>query len=156
MRLKRQSGFSMLELLVAMMIIAVIATLGFKQYTKYSAQARYLKAHDTLEIVSSALDQYFIKHGRYPDFSSYESMIDANSVLVKENMIPVNVPARDPWGEAFEGKSDKGYYTLKCAGDPTPGGAADRPAFTHEPGKIPGQEAEQGATAAPGAAKETK
>ena len=31
MPLKRQAGFSLLELLVAMMIIAVIATLGFKQ-----------------------------------------------------------------------------------------------------------------------------
>ena len=31
MRRNRQTGFSLLELLVAMMIIAVIATLGFKK-----------------------------------------------------------------------------------------------------------------------------
>jgi len=30
-------GFSLLELLVAMMIIAVLGTLGFSQYKKHSA-----------------------------------------------------------------------------------------------------------------------
>ena len=135
----------MLELLVAMMIIAVIATLGFKKYSEFSAQARYLKAHDSLNIVSSALDQYYIKHGRYPDFTTYESMVDANSVLVKENMIPVNVPALDPWKQPFEGKSGKGEYVLKCAGDPN--GSADRPAFSQEPGKISGEPSSEPAAA---------
>jgi general secretion pathway protein G len=151
MRQKRQNGFSLLELLVAMMIIAVIATLGFKQYNKYSAQARYLKAQDTLRIVGDGLDQYFLKHGIYPNLSTYESMVDANSPLVKENVIPVNVPTKDPWGEPFEATSGKGKYELKCAGDPN--SPEDRPAFTVEPGRIPGDNnpATPGA-AAPGAA----
>ena len=45
-------------------------------------------------------------------------MIDANSPLVKENMIPVNVPAKDPWEQPFEAAAGKGKYQLKCAGDP--------------------------------------
>ena len=145
MRLNRQSGFSMLELLVAMMIIAVIATLGFKKYNEFSAQARYLKAHDSIKIVGDALDQFYVKHGRYPDFTTFESMVDGNSVLVKENMIPVNAPALDPWKQPFEGKSDKGNYILKCAGDPS--GSVDRPAFTQEPGKISGEPTSEAAPA---------
>jgi prepilin-type N-terminal cleavage/methylation domain-containing protein len=136
MRQERQNGFSLLELLVAMMIIAVIATLGFKQYNKYSAQARYLKAQDTLQVLGSGLDQYFLKHGVYPQLATYESMIDANSPLVKENMIPVNVPAKDPWGEPYEATRGKGSYSLKCQGDPNP--SEDRPPFTVEPGKMNG------------------
>jgi prepilin-type N-terminal cleavage/methylation domain-containing protein len=139
-----QSGFSLLELLVAMMIIAVIATLGFKQYNKYSAQARYLKAQDTLRIVGDGLDQYFLKHGIYPNLSSYEAMVDANSPLVKENMIPVNVPAKDPWGQPYEASSAKGRYELKCQGDPN--SPEERAPFTVEPGKMPGD-----ATSAPAA-----
>ena len=50
-------GFSLLELLVAMMIIAVLGTLGFSQYRKHSAQARYLKAQDDMKIVAEGLDQ---------------------------------------------------------------------------------------------------
>ena len=46
---RRERGFSLLELLVAMMIIAVLGTLGFSQYKKHSAAARYLKAQDDLK-----------------------------------------------------------------------------------------------------------
>jgi len=147
----RQSGFSLLELLVAMMIIAVIATLGFKKYNEFSAKARYLKAQDTLRIVGDGMDQYFLKHGKYPDLTSYESMIDANSPLVKENMIPVNVPVKDPWDQPFEGMSGKGKYELKCMGDPN--SPEERKPFTVEPGRIQGDSGSSPApaTAAPGA-----
>jgi general secretion pathway protein G len=151
MRQNRQSGFSLLELLVAMMIIAVIATLGFKKYNEFSAKARYLKAQDTLQIVGSGLDQYFLKHGRYPDLTSYDSMIDANSPLVKENMIPVNVPTKDPWEQPFEATSGKGTYVLKCMGDPN--GSEERKAFSVEPGRMPGDNA---TTQAPAAATPAK
>jgi len=142
----RQSGFSLLELLVAMMIIAVIATLGFKKYNEFSAKARYLKAQDTLRIVGDGMDQFFIKHGKYPDLTSYESMIDANSPLVKENMIPVNVPVKDPWDQPFEGTSGKGKYELKCMGDPN--NSEERKPFTVEPGRISGDSSSSPAPAA--------
>jgi prepilin-type N-terminal cleavage/methylation domain-containing protein len=143
---RRQSGFSLLELLIAMMIIAVIATLGVKQYTKYSARARHLKAADNLKIVSEGLDQYYLKHGKYPDFGSFESMIEPNSALVKESLIAPNMPAKDPWGQSYQGKSSKGTYELKCDGDPT--NPEELGPFTREPGKVSGSsQGELGGTA---------
>jgi general secretion pathway protein G len=136
MKNHRQLGFSLMELLVAMMIIAVLATIGIKKYNEFSANARYIKAHDTIRTVSDGLDAYFLKHGKYPDLTSFEAMVDPNSPLVKENMIPVGVVPIDPWGSPFEGKAGKATFELKCAGDP--GGSADRPPFTVEPGKISG------------------
>ena len=148
---RRQSGFSLLELLIAMMIIAVIATLGVKQYAKYSARARHLKASDNLKIVSEGLDQYYLKHGKYPDFGSFEAMVDANSVLVKENLIASNMPPQDPWGQPFQGKSSKATYELKCDGDPT--NPEELGPFSREPGKIsgsnPGEPAQAAATGSP-------
>ena len=138
MKKPNQAGFSLMELLVAMMIIAVLATIGIKKYNEFSANARYIKAHDTVKTVSEGLDQFFLKHGKYPDFTSFEAMVEANSPLVKENMIPVGVSATDPWGNPFEGKSGRGTYELKCAGDPN--GSADRQPFTVEPGKISGSQ----------------
>jgi prepilin-type N-terminal cleavage/methylation domain-containing protein len=133
---RRQSGFSLLELLIAMMIIAVIATLGVKQYAKYSARARHLKAGDNLKIVSEGLDQYYLKHGKYPDFGSFESMVEPNSPLVKENLIASNMPSKDPWDQPYQGKSSKATYELKCDGDPT--NPEELGPFTREPGKISG------------------
>lgn len=126
-------GFSLLELLVAMMIIAVIATLGFKQYQRYSAQARYLKAQDDLKTVGEGLDQYYLKHARYPDFSSYEAMVDNNSPLVKESLIKVGMSPLDPFNQPYEGKSSHGNYELKCEGDP------DRPDDFGPFSRTPGQ-----------------
>ena len=150
MKKPNQAGFSLMELLVAMMIIAVLATIGIKKYNEFSANARYIKAQDTLKTVGEGLDMYFLKHGKYPDLSSYDSMVDAGSPLVKENLIPVNVAAKDPWGTPFEGKCGKGSYELKCAGDPN--GSEDRKPFTVEPGKITGEQGGGGAAAAPAAA----
>lgn len=144
MNKKTQAGFSLMELLVAMMIIAVLATIGIRQFREFSANARYIKAHDTVKIVSEGLDQYFLKHGKYPDMTSFEAMVEANSPLVKENLIPVGVASQDPWANPFEGKAGKGTYELKCAGDPN--GSPDRPPFTVEPGKVTG-----GATGTPSA-----
>jgi prepilin-type N-terminal cleavage/methylation domain-containing protein len=134
MRKNRQAGFSLMELVVALVIIGVLASLGFKKYLDFADKAKYIKAQDTLNTVHMGLDQYYLKHGRFPDLTSYESMVDANSPLVKENLIPVNEPAKDPWEQPFEGTSSKTNYTLRCAGDPK--GDPDRPPFTVEPGKL--------------------
>lgn len=115
---RASQGFSLLELLVAMMIIAVLGTLGFSQYRKHSAQARYLKAQDDLKIVAEGLDQYYLKHFRYPDFGSFDAMIEANSPLVKESLIKTGMSVQDPWGQPYEGKSTRESYELKFVGDP--------------------------------------
>lgn len=133
MRHTRQSGFSLLELLVAMTILAVIGTIGFTQFKKHSAQARYIKARDNAETVGKGLDNYYLKHGYFPDLGSYEAMVEANSPLVKENFVPANAPSRDPWGQAYEGTSTKANYILKCAGDPSH--PEEYGPFTIEPGK---------------------
>jgi prepilin-type N-terminal cleavage/methylation domain-containing protein len=133
MRLNKQSGFTLLELMAAMIIIAVIATLGFKSYKSYSVMANRIKAQDVLKHVSEGLDVYFLRHGIYPTLASYESMVNADSPLVQEDLVPVNLPIKDPWGHSYEGISGDGTYKLKCAGD-----ANDKTgrAILIEPGKL--------------------
>jgi general secretion pathway protein G len=130
---RKHRGFSLLELLVAMMIIAVLGTLGFSQYRKHGAQARYLRAQDDLRIVAEGLDQYWLKHGSYPDFGSFDAMIDGNSALVKESLIKVGMSAQDPFGQPYEGKSTKIQYELKCLGDPS--NQEDSGPITRTPGQ---------------------
>jgi len=132
----KSRGFSLLELLVAMMIIAVLGTLGFSQFRKQSAQARYIKAQDELKIVAEGLDQYYLKHGSFPDFGSYDAMVDGNSALVKESLIKVGMSATDPFKQPYEGKSTRGNYELKCAGDPDNPDVAGP--FTRTPGQMTG------------------
>lgn len=156
-RRKTQKGFSLLELLVAMMIIAVISTLGFKKFQEFTAKAHYLKSQDTLKTVGEGIDQYYLKHGKYPDFGSFEAMVDAGSPLVKENMIPANTPSRDGFDQPFEGKCGKAGYEIATLGDPN--NQEDRPKYTRKPGEISGGPSTgggKGPAPAAGAAPEAK
>ena len=137
-------GFSLLELLVAMMIIAVLGTLGFSQYRKHSAQARYLKAQDDLKIVAEGLDQYYLKHGYFPDFGSFDAMVDGNSALVKESLIKVGMSAQDPFNQPYEGKSTRATYDLKCGGDPN--NQEDAGPIIRTPGDVKGSSPVSGAS----------
>ena len=116
--MSRQKGFSLLELLVAMMILAVLGTLGFQQIRKHTAAARYLKAKDDMQVVSDGLAQYYLKHGKYPDMSNFGAMVDQNSALVKESLIKTNMSPDDPFGQPYQGQSNSHTYTLTCQGDP--------------------------------------
>jgi prepilin-type N-terminal cleavage/methylation domain-containing protein len=102
--MSRQKGFSLLELLVAMMILAVLGTLGFQQIRKHTAQARYLKAKDDMQVVADGLAQY--------------AMVDGSSPLVKESLIKTNMSVSDPFSQPYQGQSNPRTYTLTCQGDP--------------------------------------
>ncbi len=148
---KAQTGFSLLELLVAMTILAVLATVGFREVRKHTAQARYVKAQDVLKLVNDGLTTYYLKHGAYPELGSWEAMVDANGPLVKQSMIPANTPAKDPWGQPYEGSSTKANFVLKSQGDPT--NPEDYGPLSMEPGRFSGAgpAAPAGAPASPAA-----
>ncbi len=133
---RHQRGFSLLELLVALMIIGVIATLGFSQYRKHSAKARHIQALTRCKDMATALDTYYINTGKYPEGMTWGSLIAAESPLVKASIIPPNMPEKDPWDQPFEATVTKAGYVVRCAGDPS--NPEDLGEIKFEPGRLSG------------------
>jgi prepilin-type N-terminal cleavage/methylation domain-containing protein len=140
-----QHGFSLMELMIALTIMGILAVIGMRAYQGYTHQARHMKAFSEMREVAQGLAEFNMKTGSYPELSSWEAMVTANSILVTRSMVRVDIPINDPWGNPYEGKSTKGTYELKCAGKPdgdeetgpiimTPNGTIGGPAAAQQQG----------------------
>jgi prepilin-type N-terminal cleavage/methylation domain-containing protein len=118
LRKTKQKGFSLMELMIALTIIGIIAVVGLKLMTTQADEAKRMQAFDILKQAQSGLAEYYLKTGSYPELGSWDAMIGANSPLVKRHVLRVDLPALDPWGNPYEGKSTKFTFELKCAGRP--------------------------------------
>jgi len=65
-----KKGFTLLELIVVIVILGILATLGFTQYTKMVEKGRTAEAKVTLGQIRSAQMAYYQEYGTYtPTFS---------------------------------------------------------------------------------------
>lgn len=63
----RKNGFTLVELLIAVMIIAVLMTIAIPAYNKFNAKSRDTKRQSDIKVVQSALEQYKLDQGYYPN-----------------------------------------------------------------------------------------
>lgn len=100
-------GFTLVELMVVVAIIAVVSAFAVPSYLRYGLRTRRVDAHHALLNIAMAQERYYATHGRYT-----KSMADLGLKTL----------------------SEKGYYRLSLEGDekdtwfhasaaPAPGGA---------------------------------
>ncbi len=61
-----KKGFTLLELIVVIIIIGILATLGFTQYTMVIEKGRSAEARAVLSTVRTAAAAYLLENGTYP------------------------------------------------------------------------------------------
>jgi general secretion pathway protein G len=124
-----QSGFSLIELMVVMVIIGLLAALVAPRLFPKLGKGKQAAAKAQIELLSQALDQYRLDTGSLP--SSQEGL---NALMInpgKEKWdgpyLKKNVPA-DPWGNPYQYQSPgtHGEYDLFSFGrDNKPGGEGE-------------------------------
>ncbi len=78
---KRLAGFTLLELLVVMTIIAILAAVGLSNYSRSLSRGRDARRRADLKTLQNALEQYYLAKGSYPGDSSGSLLRDNSDLL---------------------------------------------------------------------------
>ena len=100
-RYRLQNGFTLLELLVVLAIIAMLAGIVGPQVMKHLGASKIKAAKVQIEDLSAALDMYKLDNGKYPKILAglVERPADSkrwNGPYLRKTKVP-----KDPWQQDF-------------------------------------------------------
>jgi len=95
---RKQQGFTLMELLVVMTIIAILATIGLAGYRHKTTLAREAVLKEDLFQVRHSLEQYRADRGKLP--SSLQPLKDLG--YLREIPVDPMTNSRDTWALEFE------------------------------------------------------
>jgi len=129
------SGFTLIEILVVIVVIAVLAGLVAPNVFKHVGEAKSVSARSQIEMLGAALDAYRLDTGRYP--ATDEGLGALWQAPVQEPRpaawrgpyLRKDVPL-DPWGRPYLYKSPgeqnpAGYDLVSYGADGQPGGEGE-------------------------------
>ena len=135
---RRLRAFTLIELMVVILILAILAALVVPNVLGRTGQAKVAKAQSDLSEFSNAIDQFRLDCDRYPTTQEgLGALITAPSGVngyrgpyLKKSEIP-----NDPWGNPYQyqqpGPSGGGYQVLSYGADGAPGGSGDNADITN-------------------------
>lgn len=121
MRNKRNSGFTLLEILVVLVILGLLASLVGPQVLKQVGSSKGKTAALQIQEFASGLDLFHLEVGRYPTTQEgLEALVTkpGNARFWNGPYLAKKVIRDDPWGNPYEYKSpgDHGAYDLYSLG----------------------------------------
>ena len=126
-------AFTLIELLLVLVILAILAAVVVPKFTSRSEQARQSAAKTDIANLGTSLDAFEVDAGRYPTSEEGLSALMAQPSNVKTWSGPYikggQIP-KDPWGNAYvyryPGQNNKNGYDLFSMGpDGKEGGGDD-------------------------------
>ena len=128
---RRRAGFTLIEILVVIVVIAILATLVAPNIFQHVGAAKDATAKSQIEMLGAALDAYRLDNGRYPTSEQglaalWERPTVDSPTNWRGPYLRKPVPL-DPWGRAylfnFPGQMNPtGYDLLTYGADGKPGG----------------------------------
>jgi general secretion pathway protein G len=132
--LRRRSAFTLIEILVVIVVIAILATLVAPNVFQHVGAAKSATAKSQIEMLSTTLDAYRLSNGMYPTTEQgLQALYERPSIDPPVNWngpyLSKPVPL-DPWGNpyyyVFPGQQNPNGYDLYSLGaDGQPGGVGE-------------------------------
>lgn len=132
---KREKGFTLVELLIVIVVISILAALVIVAYTNVQAKASYAHMRSDMETLKKELEIYKVNTGAYPDSqgcvnqsgqTNYQSGWCGWDQGTGNSFIPGLVPAyvtATPNLDANLPQRDSYLYQSRAADDTNPGTA---------------------------------
>ena len=128
---RRNRGFTLLELLVVLAILALIAAFAGPRVLKYLGGAKTDAANIQIENLATTLDLYRLELGRYPsEEEGLEALVEKPSAVENWNgpYLRKREALLDPWGNPYRYQfpGDHGEYDIFSLGaDDAQGGEGE-------------------------------
>jgi len=127
-----RSGFTLIEILVVIVVIAVLAGMVAPNVFKHVGEAKNVSARSQIEMLGAGLDSYRLDNGRYPTTGQGLAALwsapsqDPRPTSWRGPYLRKDVPL-DPWGRPYVYKSPGeqnpgGYDLISLGADGQPGG----------------------------------
>ncbi len=116
----RKSGFTLIEVVVAIMIVVMLASLATPLYFRYVRKAKVDTAKTQLKLLEQALTDYKLDVGKYPETGDgLQALVEnvAQSEKWDGPYLKPSVP-KDPWGNdyVYVSPGEHGDFDLTCYG----------------------------------------
>jgi general secretion pathway protein G len=107
--LRGESGFTLIEMMLVVIIIGILASMVVPSFVGRSREARNKAAQGDIASLGVALDLFELDKGRYP--GSLGELLTGEQKYLKAGTVP-----KDPWGNEYIYSGSGEAYTLKSRG----------------------------------------
>lgn len=100
---KKKLGFTIIELIVVIAIIAILASIVVANVNGVREKAKIAKAKAELKHLQTAVEMYYVDHGAYPCAGHWYPGANGDpTVCLTAALAPyISFPSADPWGSYY-------------------------------------------------------